>query len=345
MSSVVRLINETTAARSDVRCVHVTTFRQGPPALRAAVSIRGVAIVAVRLLFRRVDVLHLHLSYKGSGVRKAGLSTFARVLGVATVLHAHGGGFTAWFDGLAPRHRRVLRRALRAQLVIVLSEGLRAPYAQRLELPIEHVVALPNPVVIPDQAVDQHNDVPVTIAFLGRFSQAKGVYDLVRAVALVPHPVRQRLRVVLAGDGEDEQLRAEVSALGLDGVVVVAGWLDGQAKASLLAGAHVLALPSYHESMPMAVLEGMAYGLVPLVAPVGGLVDLVADGCDGIFVEAGDVPGLAAAIERLVNDDASRARMGAAARAKTAEHHSLPGWADRLATLWRGAYQLQHGPR
>jgi glycosyltransferase involved in cell wall biosynthesis len=72
-----------------------------------------------------------------------------------------------------------------------------------------------------------------------------------------------------------------------------------------------------------------------VASAVGGLRDLVVDGGTGLLVPPGDVAALRAALERLLADADLRGRLGAAARARAAEHFS---WA-RSVSLTVSAYE------
>ncbi len=139
-----------------------------------------------------------------------------------------------------------------------------------------------------------------------------------------------------AGDGEVDGVRDAVAAAGVDDVVEVAEWLDRAERDDLLRRAQLLMLPSSHEGLPMAVLEAMAFGVAPLVTPVGALPELVHDGVNGTMVPVGDPAALALALESLLVDDEGRAALGVQARVD-AEAYSAPRWAARLAAIWADA--------
>jgi glycosyltransferase involved in cell wall biosynthesis len=69
-------------------------------------------------------------------------------------------------------------------------------------------------------------------------------------------------------------------------------------------------------------VECLAAGTPCVVSSLGGLVDVVSDGVEGLHVPPGDAAALAAALERLLADEALRARLGAAGPAK-AERFTL----------------------
>jgi glycosyltransferase involved in cell wall biosynthesis len=67
---------------------------------------------------------------------------------------------------------------------------------------------------------------------------------------------------------------------------------------------------------------------------VAGIPDVVQDGANGLLVPPGDVEALRAALQRLADDDALRARLGTAARATVMARH---GW-DAVAARFEECY-------
>jgi glycosyltransferase involved in cell wall biosynthesis len=73
---------------------------------------------------------------------------------------------------------------------------------------------------------------------------------------------------------------------------------------------------------------------LPVVAfDVGGMSDWLIDGDNGFLVKAWDLDGLAAAIDRLLGDQALAARMGADGLAKGREQHVYERYLDDLRDL------------
>ncbi len=66
--------------------------------------------------------------------------------------------------------------------------------------------------------------------------------------------------------------------------------------------ADVFALPSYREGLPLTLFEAMASGLPMVVSPVNGVPYEVEDGKNGLFVQYGDVAGLADKISYLLDN-------------------------------------------
>ena len=99
-----------------------------------------------------------------------------------------------------------------------------------------------------------------------------------------------------------ERLKVETSDAGLEGSIHVRSAVTGAEKIELFRSADIFVYPSYHEGMPMAVIEAMACGLPIIATQVGGLPDLVCPPLNGLLVPAGRPDQLAEAICQLVAD-------------------------------------------
>ena len=123
---------------------------------------------------------------------------------------------------------------------------------------------------------------------------------------------RDRAALVFIGDGP---LRPSLEAAApRDGVHFV-GFVNQADLPRHYAMCDVLALPSVFEPRGLVVNEAMACGL-PVVASdrIGAVGDLVRDGENGLVFPAGDAAALADRLDRIVGDDALRARMAARSR-------------------------------
>lgn len=157
----------------------------------------------------------------------------------------------------------------------------------------------------------------------------KGQGDLIAAFARLAerHP---GLRLVLVGDGVDEtRLRAQ--AKNLPGVVF-AGRVDN--VGDYLAAFDIFAFPSLHEGLGSTLLDAMQRGLPVAATRAGGIPELIAHGENGLLVEVGDVDGLAAALERLIDDPALRRRLGEASRSR-AQAYTPEAMAQQYLALYR----------
>jgi glycosyltransferase involved in cell wall biosynthesis len=249
------------------------------------------------------------------------------------VLHAHGG----YFDQFHRRLPAVLRHTVdgilqRADVLITLSSRWRDFYVNECEVSPSHVTVLPNPVHWTPDVPNRSGRSVVQFLFLGRMCQKKGTYDLVNAFAALPDAVRARARLTLAGDGDVEAIRKLAEPFGEQ--MRVLPWIDSSERERLLAQSDVFVLPSYHEGVPMALLEAMAAGLPAIVTPVGGIPDVLRTGVEGLMVEPARVTELSAAMARLVNQEGERIAYGRRAHER-ARSYDVHGYARSLAEIYQ----------
>jgi glycosyltransferase involved in cell wall biosynthesis len=162
---------------------------------------------------------------------------------------------------------------------------------------------------------------PLRVLYVGRLEHHKNPQLLLRAAARLSS--RQRNLVVeLAGDGRYRgALEREADALGLRRIVRFLGHIGDPAQLRECYGrAHVLALLSFTEGMPMVLIEGGAAGLPCVASRRGGIPDVAHEGENAFLVEPDDPDGCAAALARLYDDDPLRFRMAERSQALAREY-------------------------
>lgn len=171
------------------------------------------------------------------------------------------------------------------------------------------------------------------VIFSGRFVRRKGIPFLLEAWKTVAGAV-SGARLVLLGDGPllGEMKRA-VEELNISDTVYFAGHVSD--VADHLRAADIFVLPSLQEGMPNALLEAMACGLPAVATKIGGVVDIVRDGENGILVEPGNPEALAEGVSRLLADSSCAERIGRAAAATISQHFSLETVAGKYLSLYR----------
>lgn len=146
------------------------------------------------------------------------------------------------------------------------------------------------------------------VGTVGNFTAKKDQATLLRAFASVPDsPGGTHLVLVGLGPLEDD-LRALADELGIGPRVVWPGSRDD--VFALLPGFDAFVLSSRFEGLPIALLEAMASGVAPVATEVGGIPSVITDGQDGLLVPPGDPDALAAALGKVLDDDALRADLG-----------------------------------
>ena len=262
---------------------------------------------------------------------RASLNLFvAGVRGAPALVASEHTAFAAY----RPRVQREMWRRYRAlDAVVVLGEAERAPFEELLRgaTPV-HVI----PNSIPRQRGGPARlDRPVVVT-AGRLAPVKGFDRLIQAFTWVAeaHPGWQ-LRICGRG-GQRRALAALIAELRLEGHVELVGAVrDVEAE---LEAASIFVLSSRIEGLPLALLEAMRKGLavVSFEAAARGLIE---DGVDGLLAPGCDEQALARAICALIESEALRRRLGAAARRKAAAYAIEvvgPHWDELVEALHRG---------
>jgi glycosyltransferase involved in cell wall biosynthesis len=289
-------------------------------------------------------IAHVNITGRGSTIRKIILLTFARALGLRYVLHLHDYDYAAYYQGRGRFLKRRIAAAFRgAAAIVVLGRRDREAISQLFALPGERVIILHNAVPDPLPQLPRTHDLaePCHLLFLGYLSARKGVPDLLRALASLPMSAR-RWRATLAGGGPIDKFRKLAEDLGVLDRVCFPGWIDQAGVRALCLDADVLVLPSHGEGLAMSVLEGLSYGLTVIATPVGAHPEVIEPEVSGLFVPPGDVPALAAALARVIDDENLRERLAKGARERFLAEFDIRHYASRLARLHAGLLGCRH---
>ena len=211
--------------RNDVKLTRLIT--RGRSNLFVAQFIFTAAIVKfiVLALARQVDVLHIHLSDRGSSYRKSFLGMLSRALRIPYVVHLHGVNFQkSWLGADSWLALLVDRLLLRSKTIIVLGQIWATMITARLPKVTGRVVILPN--ATKDKPIrHSHETSDVTeISFLGQLGPRKGTGYLIEALSRLAD--QSKWMATLAGDGDISGNRKKAVDLGLTHKIRFPGWLE-----------------------------------------------------------------------------------------------------------------------
>lgn len=149
------------------------------------------------------------------------------------------------------------------------------------------------------------------------------------------------VRIVVAGGGEQEQLRQQAERLGAADRFDFRGFVEnvGAVYETLDVFGYPLC-PGTFATCELVLQEAMSAGVPPVVLPHGGVAGLVEDGRTGIV--AADPEEYVRAVERLYHDPAQRQRLGRNARDHAREHFAPEKAARRFDEVYR---QMMERPR
>lgn len=295
---------------------------------------RALARALSRMALRPPDLVHICCTGRAPGaLRDIPVVQAAHRRGIPVIMHIRGsasrlGAWPAWLPllrrGLAPVDTWLVLNATSQRELLSLGFGP----AQRLHN------------AIPDPPLPTRDwppaDRPLRVVYVGWLKPAKGVLDLLDAVARVPGIQLELVgRFVEEGGATCEpQVRARLETPELAGRARLVGEVPREEVWDHLARADLFTLPSHGEGFPLSLLEAMTVGLPSVVTPVGAMPEAVRDGVEGCVVPVGDPEALAHALKEYATHPERVVRHGAAARARVREAFSLEAHYDGLATLW-----------
>lgn len=280
------------------------------------------------IVANRYDVVHAHIYASAVAAAVATASS-----GCPLIITEHTEA--PW---RSPEARRISRWVYqRAARLVAVSSVIGDLLHQQYQVSRTRIQVIP-PAITPARVPaaprpSQWQGRPV-IGRVCRLQPEKGVDVFLHAAALV----RQRIRnahFVVIGDGPlRAALEALVNELQLRDHVELLGF---RSDARALIGAlDVLAVTSRSDGTPLVVFEALSAGVPVVASAVGGILDQIRDGREGLLVPPGDPDALACALVRAVSDPvlAQRLRRGAQLRAGCFSHKRM---VDAIESAYRDA--------
>lgn len=279
----------------------------------------------------RVSIIHAHMLYSGLIARIAGLFSKARV-----VVTEHG-------LGIWKRKPVILIDRMTAFLVdrfIYVSQAscdIRLGREKRAE---KSVVVIPNGVV--DLGADEPTEIvekqTYIIGTVARLTEVKRIDILLRAFFhLCENADNIKLEIIGEGHCRSELDRISQELKIVDKVKFL-GWQDN--VISCMKKWDIFALTSEREDCPVSLLEAMSVGLPCVASSVGGIPEMLSDGC-GILIEDLDAHGFSHAFETLIKDLQLRRSLSDAAVKRVKSQYTIDKIIEKNRKLYMELIERQ----
>ncbi len=276
-----------------------------------------------RLAQFKPDVVHTHSAKAGILGRLAAFS-----LRVPAIVHTvHGAPFGNYESPLRRRFYEWCERyaARRCHALISVADAMTELMVTANIAPREKFVTIYSGMEVePFLAADEHRaasrakfgfqDADIVVAKIARLFALKGHDDLLLAAKRVidsnPH-----VHFLLIGDGERrKELEQQTSNLGIEDHIHFVGLVPPTEIPALLGASDLLVHTSLREGLPRALPQALLAGKPVIAYDVDGAREAALPGRTGMLIPAGDIPALAAAIEKLAGDPVLRQQYGEAGR-------------------------------
>lgn len=254
----------------------------------------------VLLTNRAIKIVHLQSASRGSFFRKSIMILLSQLFGKKTVLHIHGGEFKIFYNNAGFLKGYIRYILNNVDEVICLSDEWKQ-YFDSLTTK-KNAIVLNNPVIFPAETAQKKVTHPVTVLYLNHINKAKGIFDVLEFIKANKVWLQDSFRFVIAGAGESQQLEEFISVNDLKGLIEYKGWVEGEAKVSLVKNCDVFILTSYNEGLPMSILEAMVYKKAIIASNVGGIPRIVRPGENGWLITPGDQKALTSVFKEIQNN-------------------------------------------
>lgn len=213
------------------------------------------------------DVLHVH------AIGPAIMVPFARLLGMKVVMTNHGPDYNRQkWNAVAKTVLKLGERfgSLCSNSVIVISDVIRNiladNYGRKDSNLIFNGVNTPQIATETDYIESLGLESGRYVVAMGRFVKEKGFHDLIEAFKKA---APSGYKLAIAGDADHPDAYSEsLKTQALEAGVVLTGFIRGRKLNQLMSHAALYVMPSYHEGLPIALLEALSYGLDVIVSDI-----------------------------------------------------------------------------
>jgi D-inositol-3-phosphate glycosyltransferase len=295
--------------------------------------------------WRRPDVVHAHYWMSGWAARAARPPTAPLIQtfhALGAVKRRHQGD-----DDTSPAEREAVERSLVADADAIVAT-CRDEVTELLALGGGRhcITVVPCGVDASFQPRGPRHLVPRRrrhrVVCVSRMVPRKGIGDLVRALGLLPPDIE----LIVAGgpplarvdeDPEIRRLHALATRCGVADRCRFLGSLDRRDVAALLRSADVVACTPWYEPFGIVPVEAMACGVPVVGTSVGGLLDTIQPGVNGLLVAPRRPEEIATAIGGLIVDPEWRRALGRAGARRADRMYRWPAIARAVLDVYRSA--------
>ena len=300
---------------------------------------------------RRTDFLRLYQAvYVGSRLQEMGVRhAQAHFAGMAARTAFWIGrffpmtfSFTAHANDIfAPRHFEIgLDKLVDEARVMVTATDYAAQFLrERFPQRADRVRRIYNGLDFAEFGRAEFSSTPPLIIAVGRLIAKKGFANLIHACGVLAERGKS-FRCEIIGEGLlENELRAQIAELNLQNRFVLSGAKPQREVRQHLAAASVFVLPSIvdpdggMDNLPTVIMEAMATGLPVVSTNIGGIPEMVIQNETGFLLQPGDAVGLAAAVEKIIDDRALAERLGRAGYERAQELFSIEKNVRELCAL------------
>lgn len=277
------------------------------------------------------DIIHITSSASLGLFKDYFTLRFARKRGIKSVIHFRFGRITELSEKKNWEWKMLFNVVSLCSECIVLD---RNSYNTLVHSGFNHIHVLPNPlapnVVKLSDEIGTPEREPGVLLFVGRIVSAKGVYDLLDAIKDIDQ--FRELRFVGPVEEDIKNSMLKISKENYKSIKFV-GVLGPGATFLEMKKCAIFVLPSHTEGFPNVLLEAMACSAPIISTDVGAILDILGEE-NGICVQPKNNVQLAAAIKKLLDDEALALKLGSNAKNSVLSRYSMDTVIGKMEDIW-----------
>jgi glycosyltransferase involved in cell wall biosynthesis len=287
------------------------------------------------LISRNKEIIHFNLAFsKRSLIRDTPLILLSKLFRKRMIIHTHGGELLT--NDNPPSWVTIsLKCILKGRNPKIVQSSIEAEVLKR-KFSCEKISILPNCVetkTAKEFIRQTSTRDKLILLFLSRISVDKGLEFIFRALKILKEQ-GVSYKFIMAGTGPDEKEYVQKFEDLLKEDFKFMGVVYGDQKIELFKTSDVYLLPSFYEGLPMALLETMSYGLVPLTTNVGSIGTVVRNMDNGIIVKVRSTEDIVNAIKLLSTNRETLNDLGENAREYIYKNYNPENYIASLNELY-----------
>lgn len=286
----------------------------------------------IKYIFKnKPNILHVHMSERGSVFRKGLIIYLAHFLGIKIIIHMHGAEFEVWYRSQNVFVKRMIIRILNHADKVIILGRYWFDFISTL-VPKDKIFILHNAVYVPSE--NEYNVEAKDILFLGVVGKRKGAYDLLEAFKNSLDKIPSDVNLIYYGPDFENRIVDDIKLKKLSDRVKYMGWLSDEDKKNVFKNTMINILPSYNEGLPMTILETMAYGIPNISTNIAAIPEVISKN-NGIIVTPGQIDDITSAIVNLVISNKIRLEKSKNAYLTVKSDFSVDIHIEKLIGLYR----------
>lgn len=222
-----------------------------------------------------------------------------------------------------------------ADIVVTPSNYMKQKLNDAFSIPKEKISVIPvgvNEDVFSIRKKEEREKDSANVLFVGRLVREKGLDVLINAIKKIDTKKDIQLTVIGGGPLKNEYEKLSIK-LGVRDKIKFVDWITRKEILNYFEKTDIVVVPSLKENFPRITLEAMGAGVPIIASKVGGILEQITDGLDGILVTGGNPDKLADSLMELLSNPEKRDSISKEGR-KTARRFTIKKKIESLEAIY-----------